>query len=704
MATVQAGLSILLDEAARLAGQRVPGARRSGLARFVDTLDEALAPAAAFAAAWEAAGLEGGPERLSDPTPADLPFVAWCNGWGLVQTRGADGVWRGTSPGAGAWSLEALGEAVCVSLPGRPGTAGLANPDAMGLVGKALWKRKGVFLDAVLATALVNLLTLATSLYAMQVYDRVIPNQGFQTLWVLSVGVAIAIGLEFMLKQVRASAVDRTCNAIDSELSEWFFNRMLGIRMDARPPSVGTLASQVKGFELVRGVLASTSLFVLTDVPFALFFVVIIAMVGGWLAVIPLAALPVALLTGLMFQGAIERQTRLNLAASNRKVGVLVEAVDGAESLKANGGEWRLQGRWNRLVEETGTAEQAIRNHSSRSQNLTAAFQQLTYICLVALGSYLVTESHLTMGGLIACSIIGGRAMMPVVQLPGVMVQWAHARMAIEGLQQVIGFPNEAEEAHRQIAPQLVAGSVRIERARYAYGTGRPTVLEVGQLEIRPGERIGLLGTIGSGKSTLLKLASGLYRPAEGKVFLGGVDVAMLTPAVVRETVGYLPQDARLFSGTMRENLVMGLADPGDEAILAAATRTGLIDLVLGQPRGLALEISEGGRGVSGGQKQLIAITRMVLARPRIWLLDEPVGAMDSVSEGGIITLLRELSSEGATVVVATHKTAMLPLLDRLVVLQAGRVLLDGPRDAVLAKLAGRAPPATATAFAGVAA
>ena len=527
----------------------------------------------------------------------------------------------------------------------------------------------------------------------MQVFDRVIPNQGFQTLWVLTVGVTLSIGLEFLLKQVRSYTVDKTCNDIDHQLSEWFFNRMLGIRMEARPASVGTLASQIKGFEMVRGVLASTSLFVIADVPFALVFLIVIALVGGWVAVVPLIALPIALVAGLMFQGAIQRHTRENLSASNRKAGLLVEAVDGAEALKANSAEWMIQARWNKLVAETSHADQRIRDYTSLSQNTTVGLQQLSYIALMAVGAYFVTENQLTMGGLLACSIIGNRAMMPVVQLPGVMVQWALARAAIEGLEQVIALPNEADEAHQVLMPQSLEGGFRFERIRFAYGMAKRMALEVERLEIKPGERVGLIGSIGSGKSTLLKLASGMYRPAEGKAFLGGMDMALLAPLVVRETIGYLPQEVRLFSGSLRDNLLMGLPDPGEDAILEAARRTGLIDLVMGQPNGLALEITEGGRGVSGGQKQLIALTRLLLARPKVWLLDEPTGAMDSVSEARVVGLLRELAAEGVTLVVTTHKTALLPLLDRLIVLQGGRMLLDGPRDAVLAKLSGRPEP-----------
>ena len=687
-------IAALLDKSARLAGQRVEGARLGDVDRLLDRMDDGMSALALLAEVWRTAGLEGTPARLQHPMPSDLPFAVYkpSAGWGLIQTRGADGVWQGEGVDGMALSMASFDDTECISLPRRSGVK-RSVPGAMRLVRDAMWARKSIFVDAVLATGLVTLLALATSLYAMQIFDRVIPNQGFQTLWVLTVGVALSVCLEFLLKQVRSYSIDKTCNAIDHQLSEWFFNRMLGIRMEARPASVGTLASQIKGFEMVRGVLASTSLFVIADVPFSIFFIVVIALVGGWVVVVPLITLPIALVAGLMFQGVIQRHTRENLSASNRKAGLLVEAVDGAEALKANSAEWMIQARWNKLVAETSHAEQSIRNYSSLSQNTTVGLQQLGYIALMAVGAYFVTENQLTMGALLACSIIGNRAMMPIVQLPGVMVQWALARAAIEGLEQVINLPNEADEVHQVLMPQSLEGGFRFERMRFAYGMAQRMALEVERLEIKPGERIGLVGAIGSGKSTLLKLASGMYRPAEGKVFFGGMDMALLAPLVVRENIGYLPQDVRLFSGSLRDNLLMGLPDPGEDAVLEAARRTGLIDLVMGQPKGLALEITEGGRGVSGGQKQLIALTRLLLARPKVWLLDEPTGAMDSVSEARIVGLLRELAAEGVTLVVTTHKTALLPLLDRLIVLQGGRLLLDGSRDAVLAKLSGRPEP-----------
>lgn len=688
---MRAALPALLERAARLAGQRLPPDRAEEVARRLALEDGEMPAAELFAKAWQSGGLSGRPGPIPLPSAGNLPFTAWRAdlGWCLVTARSADGNWSLEDDAGTSHVLASLDGTSCVALP-RQADGEAPPPRALKLVWEAVLARRAVFLEAVLATALINLLTLAASLFSMQVYDRVIPNHGFHTLWVLTVGVAVAILLEFVLKEVRARTVDRACTAIDHSLSEWFFKRTLGIRMEKRPPSVGTLASQVKGFEMVRGVLTSTSLFVLADVPFAIFFTVVIALVGGWTVLVPILALPLALAAGLIFQGTIQRHTRLNLSGSNRKSGLLVEAIDGAESLKANGAEWKLQGRWNALVTEVSDSDKSMRSYTALSQHITMALQQLGYVSLVSLGAYFVTENQLSMGALLACSIISNRAMSPIIQLPSVMVQWAHARAALEGLDRIIALPSESEDERHALTPARLDGSFRFERIRFAYGMAGSLALDLAQLNIAAGERIAIVGAVGSGKSTLLKLASGLYRPSEGKIFMGDMDMALLSGPVVRETVGYLPQEVRLFSGTLRDNLLLGLADPGDEAILAAARRTGLIDLITGQAKGLSLEITEGGRGVSGGQKQLIAITRMLLAKPRVWLLDEPTGAMDAMNEQRITTLLGEAAAMGNTLIVATHKTALLPLMTRILVLQGGKVLMDGPRDQVFAQLTAR--------------
>lgn len=537
---------------------------------------------------------------------------------------------------------------------------------------------------------IVNLLTLATSLFAMQVYDRVIPNSGFQTLHVLSAGVVLAILLELLLRHVRGVLLDREGTCIDAELSEWFFSRALGIRMESRPPSLGTFAAQIKGLELLRGVMSSGPLFILADLPFALFFVWVILMIGGHLALVPLALIPLSLLAGLAFQRRIERATAASQGLSNQKGGMLVESIDGIESIKANGGQDGLAERWRTLVETAGDEDDRVKYFSSLSANATQTLQQLGYVAMIAYGAWLVVGGELTMGGLIACSIIGSRALAPIGRLPGIMVQWAHAKAAMTGLDKLIAQPNEQDDAGHQLQPGALEGSLQMDEVTFAYNANDRPALELPALTIKAGERVGIIGTIGSGKSTLLKLASGLYRPGAGRVFLGGVDMAMVAPPRLRELIAYLPQEIRLIRGTLRDNLVQGLADPGDEALLAAARDTGLLDLINRHPLGMALPITEGGRGISGGQRQLIGLTRLLLIRPTLILLDEPTASMDAGTEARAVKLLERMANSGATLLVATHKTAVMPLLPRLLVFKEGRLVLDGPREGVLAKLAGR--------------
>lgn len=690
-------LRFLVGQAAQLVGQRAALDRLDALAR----LPEGGPANRRWVQAWEQAGLSGDLRELPSPQAADLPFVT-CEAsgrWLLVKGRDASGAWRALTGSGNEVAVNDLTGATSLRLP-RRAAAPLAAADAGGprglralnLVGAALWRHKFIFVEALVATIVVNLLALGSSLFAMQVFDRVIPNQGHQTLWVLTAGVTLAIVLELLLKLVRSHMLESTATAVDDTLSRRFFERMLGIRMEARPASVGTLASQVKGFEQVRNVLAATSLFVMADVPFALLFIAVIALVGSWVAVVPLLVAPVALVIGLGFQFLIRRHARTQQQVSNLKAGLLVEAADGAESVKATGAEWALQARWNALVDTAGSTDHQMRGYTNLAQHLTVGLQQLSYVALIAWGAWLVSDNHLTMGGLLACSILGNRALAPIVQLPGVMLQWAHAQAALGALDQLLALPNAEDEQDQTLTPGILHAGVNLERVRFAYAHGGPPALELDQLAIRPGERIGVLGPIGSGKSTLLKLVSTLYRPKEGRVYLSGLEAAQINPQVIRDTVGYLPQDFRLVSGTLRDNLLLGLPDPGDEVLLHAARRTGLISLIAGQPKGLALEITEGGRGVSGGQRQQLALTRLLLANPLIWVLDEPTGAMDAESEAQVVSLLQAVLDGPRAAVIATHKTALLPLFTRLVVVRGGRVVMDGPRDEVMARLSGRQP------------
>ncbi|MBM3272973.1 type I secretion system permease/ATPase [Candidatus Kaiserbacteria bacterium] len=552
----------------------------------------------------------------------------------------------------------------------------------------AIRKHRRIFVEAVFATLVVSVLGLFSSLYTMQVYDRVVPSKGFATLWVLTAGVVIAMLLEFTLKQVRAHMVDRASKAIDLELSGVFFGKALNIRMDARPATVGTFASQIRHFESVRNFMTSSTLFILADAPFAFFFIGVIALIGGPVALVPMIMVPIALISGLFFRGAIERLTEAHMAESNRKNGLLIEAIDGIESVKAAGGEWKMLDRYRDLTATIASSEIELKDINTRAANLAQTIQSVNYVGLIAAGAYAISAGSLTMGGLIACSIIAGRAFSPLAQLPNLVVQWKHAKIALKALDAIMAMPSDRETTDRLVVPESCRGEVRMQQVAFGYLPEKPS-LEVVQLTLKPGERVAVLGAVGSGKSTLIKLLSGLFKPKAGQVFLDGVAMDHMAPEFLREHIGYLPQDVRLFNGTLRENLTLGLPTPSDSRLLRACELTGLASSVQAHPKGLELMITEGGRGLSGGQRQLVGLTRLLLAKPRILLLDEPTASMDSQLEARVMKHLFEEMPQESLLVVVTHKIGILPHVNRVIVVDKGRVVLDGPRDEVLAKLQG---------------
>jgi ATP-binding cassette subfamily C protein LapB len=480
--------------------------------------------------------------------------------------------------------------------------------------------------------------------------------------------------------------VDKACKAIDQELSAVFFGKALSIRLDERPRTVGTFASQIRHFESVRNFLTSSSLFILADTPFALMFIGVIALIAGPVALVPLVVLVLSLVAGLIFVEPIGKLTATHMEESNRKNGVLIEAIDGIESIKATAAEWKLLDQWRRLTAVISGSELRLRWFQSMSTNLTQLLQQFSYVGLVAAGAYAVASGSLTMGGLIACSIISGRALAPIAQLPSMISQWKHAQIALKSLDAIMAMPSDRDADTRLVIPERCVGVIKAEKLSFSYKSDRP-VITVSSLSFEPGDRVAILGSIGSGKSTLIKLLSGLYRPTSGQLYLDGVDFTQLATEYVREHVGYLPQDVRLFQGTLRENLTLGLPTPPDSQILKAAAWTGLDTVIRQHPKGLELEISEGGRGLSGGQRQLVGLTRMLLAQPRIMLLDEPTASMDGNTEARVIRHLFQEVAADSVLVVVTHKTALLPQVNRIIVVDNGQIILDGPRDKVLTRL-----------------
>ncbi|MBF0614753.1 MAG: ATP-binding cassette domain-containing protein [Magnetococcales bacterium] len=562
---------------------------------------------------------------------------------------------------------------------------------ARALLRESLFRNKGVWRDVVITSFIINILNLAIAMFTMQVIDRVVRNAGFQTLKVLTVGVLIAIGVELLLRHIRGKLIARETIRTDFELSDWFFRRALGIRLESRPASLGTFAAQIKNLDQVRRFISSAPMFLLVDLPFTFLFLLVVWALGGTLVVVPVVALFCMLMVTRLFRKVLDEPVAQNQVLENQKSGTLVESVGGIDSIKACGAEKSLIERWSGLEVQGGAEEYRINHLSAISHHIIGLLQRLFRVSLVVYGAYMVVEGQLTLGGLIACKIIGNKALGNIAQIPTLQLQWSSAKVALSKLEQMIGLPNELDEEPSQLRPTALEGSVRLEGVRFFYGQNSRPALDLTPappITITAGERIGVIGPIGSGKSTLLKIASGLWRPRDGTALLGGVDMSMIVPDALRQFVAYMPQDVRLIKGTLRENLLFGMDDPGDDAILEAAKESGLIDLIYGHTMGLALPINEGGSGISGGQRQLVALTRILLLRPKVLLMDEPTASMDTETEARVVAILDRLAKSGVTLLISTHKSAMLPILDRLLVIKNGRLLMDGKREAVMARLA----------------
>jgi len=550
----------------------------------------------------------------------------------------------------------------------------------------AIVAHRGLFAEAIFATLIVSLIGLGSAMYTMQVYDRVVPTQGYSTLVVLLVGVLIAVILELTLKQMRARIVDRACKSIDESLSSIFFGKALDIRLDARPKLVGTFASQIRHFESVRNFMTSSTLFIFADAPFAIFFIGVIATIGGAVAIVPLIIFPMAIFLGLAFRKPIQKYTELHMTESNKKNGLLIEAVDGIESLKAVNADWKLMNSWNKLTRIIAEGELKMRSLSTMSTNLTQTIQQLSYIGMISLGAYLITQGDLTMGALIACSIVGGRALAPLAQIPSLIVQWKQAKIALDILDNIMRLPGERPSNLNMIVPTICHGHIGLEKIQFSYEK-EVVCIECPALKIEPGERIAIVGAIGAGKSTLLKILSGLLQSQDGSMTIDGIDLRQISPEFVRQNFGYLPQDVRLFSGTLRDNLLLGLPIISDGEIIKACEATGLNKIISAHPLGLDLEIAEGGKGLSGGQRQLVGLTRLLLAKPKVLLMDEPTASMDVKSEQLVMQHLFNEIPKNHTVIVVTHKVTILPHVDRIIIVDNGKIIADGPRNKIIAAL-----------------
>ncbi len=548
---------------------------------------------------------------------------------------------------------------------------------------KSSWK---IYRDVLIASFLINLFVLAQPLFVMNVYDRVVPNNALETLWALAIGVFVVYLFDLLLKSLRSYFVELAAKRTDVILSAQMFERVLNLKLQNRPVSVGAFSNRLHEFDSIRSFITSSTILTLVDLPFIVLFLFFVALLGGWLVTVPIVVIPVAIIYGMAIQKRLRPAIENVMRGGARKNATLIESLVGVETIKAHGAESRVQRAWEQSVGYVSQWSLKTRSESNSALHMVQFLQQIAMVAIVVWGVYLIGENELSLGGLIACVILNGRALAPLGQVAGLISSYDYAEATLKSLNEVMALPVERKEGKRFLHRPVLKGDIEFKDATFSYPEQASPALEKVNLRIRAGERVGIIGRVGSGKSSLVKLIPGLYEPSQGAVRLDGFDLKQIDPADVRNSIGYVSQDVTLFYGTIRENISFGVAVAEDAEIVEAAEKTGVADFINRHPLGYEMPVGERGDTLSGGQRQAIGLARAILRDPQIYLLDEPTAAMDTGSEMKIREQLRKLT-EGKTLVLATHKMGMLSLVDRVIVMDRGAIVADGPKEKVLEAL-----------------
>ncbi|KAF0166146.1 MAG: ATP-binding cassette subfamily C bacterial LapB [Rhodocyclaceae bacterium] len=559
----------------------------------------------------------------------------------------------------------------------------------------AVLEQLPVYRDILGAAALVNVFALAMPIFTMNVYDRVVPNNAVETLWMLAGGLLLVLVVDYTVRLLRGHFVDLASSRIDLKLSAMIMERVLGMRLAARPASVGSFAANLRSFETVRDFIASATVTAVIDLPFAILFLLVILWISWPLVALPILGIVGVVIYSYVIQFKMRELSETTFRASALRNATLIESLTALETIKANGAEGLMQAKWEKTAAFLARTSARLRLLSSSAMNGAATLTQLVNLLTVIAGVYLIHERLLTMGGLIACTMLAGRAMAPLGQVVGLLMQFENAKTALASLEQTMTTPGERSEESSFIHRPEIRGEIEFRNVSFTYPGHSQEVLRDVSFRIEPGERVVVLGRVGSGKTTLHKLMLGLYQPTEGAIFLDGVDLRQLDPADLRRNVGYVEQDTLLFYGSLRENIALRAPYADDLAVVAAAEIGGLSEFVNRHPEGYDMVIGERGASLSGGQRQGVAIARAVLLDPPVLLLDEPTSSMDFTSESQFKESLRRFMQH-KTLVIVTHRLSLIDLAERMIVIDDGKVVTDGPRQQVVESLqAGRVGRAT---------
>lgn len=546
-----------------------------------------------------------------------------------------------------------------------------------------IWHYLPIYKHVGIASLVINLLAIVSPLFTMNVYDRVVPNNALDTLWVLAIGIGIAYSLDFILRNLRSYFCDVAGKNADIILASRLMQHLMSMQLDFKPDSTGTLANNLREFESLREFFSSTTLLALIDLPFLLVFIALLGFIGGPMLFVPAIAAPLVIIFGVLMQYPLQRAVEAGYKEGAQKYALLIEILNGLETVKTSQAEGRMQRVWEKVVGMSAASNKKAKELANLSITVTMLSTQIVSVITVVWGVHLIGEGKLTMGGLIACNILAARAMAPLGQISAMFSRLQQSRMALKSLDLLMTIPTERSDENTSLCYVGLSPSLTGETLSFKYPQTERFALEGINFFFRPGEKIGIIGKMGSGKSTLGKMCVGLYQPTEGAIKLGGVDIRQMDVAELRSRVGYVSQDNYLFYGNVRDNIAISNSHADDNAILRAATIAGVTDFVQAHPAGFGMPVGERGMSLSGGQRQSVALARALLNDPEILILDEPSSNMDNSAELQFKQRLATIIKD-KTLLLITHRMSMIDLVDRLVVIDSGRIIADGPKAAVL--------------------